>query len=93
MRLNGEKYMHVQTLKGQKYLAKVTDADGNEAAHPVTIDEVHVLKKGPLGVMLGVKGGYFFACRHDSKDPKQQGPAACDAMAIGFYWAVGPDSA
>lgn len=39
-----------------------------------------------------MQGGYFFACRHDSKDPKQQSPAASDAMSIGFYWAVGPDA-
>jgi hypothetical protein len=137
IRINGEKYMHVQTLKAPTYQAKVrcrrfrragergrrcvtilshsgavplnptlpsrllpaallhrlrsqiADADGNMASHPVTVDEVHVLKKGQYGVMLGVKGGYFFAARHDTKLNEQQGPAAAAAMAIGFYWAVG----
>lgn len=47
--------MFVRTLTEQKYLAKIADAEGNEASHPVTIDEVHVLKKGQYGLMLGVK--------------------------------------
>lgn len=70
-------------------LVQIADAEGNMASHPVTVDEVHVLKKGQYGVMLGVKGGYFFAARHDTKLNEQQGPAAAAAMAIGFYWAVG----
>ncbi len=68
------------------------DADGNEAAHNVTIDEVHVLKKGPNSVFIGVKGGYFFAVKaNETKDNLQTGPNALSALAIGFYWAVGPD--
>lgn len=59
----------------------------------MTIDEIHVLKKGSVTVLVGVKGGYFFAVKADSsKDPKQTAPNATSAMAVGFYWAVGPDA-
>jgi hypothetical protein len=74
-------------------VAKIKDADGNEAAYPVTIDQIHVLKKGSMGLMIGEKGGYFFACFADNADAKQQGPDALAAMAIGFYYCVGPDAA
>jgi hypothetical protein len=43
--------------------------------------------------MIGEKGGYFFAVFADNSDPKQQGPDAIAAMAIGFYYCVGPDAA
>ena len=92
IRLNGVKYMQAQVLKNQTYQAKIVDESGNEAKYPVTIEEVHVMKKGKDGIMLGVKGGYFFIAKHDSSDPKQTGPAAAEALAIGFYWAVGPDA-
>ena len=70
IRLNGEKYMLTQTLKGQKYVAKIANAAGEIENHDVTVDEVHVMKKGSFGCMLGVKGGYYFAVRHDTKNPK-----------------------
>jgi hypothetical protein len=46
-----------------------------------------------MGLMIGEKGGYFFACFADNSDAKQQGPDALAAMAIGFYYCVGPDAA
>ena len=52
-----------------------------------------MLKKGSVGLMIGEKGGYFFAVYADNSDPKQQGPDAIAAMAIGFYYCVGPDAA
>jgi hypothetical protein len=92
LRLNGDKYMHLNVLKGQTYQAKITDAEGNETLHNVTIDEVHVLKKGSVGIMIGVKGGYFFAAKNDSGNPQQTGPACAASLAVGFYWAVGESS-
>ena len=85
--------MHLRILKGETYTARVKDAEGVEGAYPVTIDEVHVLKKGPLGLFVGVKGGYWIVITHNSADQLKQAPAmALAAMAIGFYWAVGGDT-
>ena len=62
-------------------------------SYPVTIDEVHVLKKGKVQVFIGVKGGYFFMVK---SEPTGGGPgsgaAELASMAIGFYYAVGPDA-
>lgn len=88
VRLNGEKFMHLKVLTGETYNAKVKDADGTEASYPVTIDQIHVLKKGSTGLMIGEKGGYFFAVYADNSNAKQQGPDAIAAMAIGFYCAA-----
>ena len=72
-------------LEGETYSAKIKDAEGNETgSFPVTIDQVHVLKKGPMGLFIGVKGGYWFAVFADSAKPEQTGPNAIAAMAIGF---------
>ena len=79
-------------LTGETYLAKVKETDGSENSYPVTIDEIHVCKKGTTGLMIGVRGGYFFAVFADNSNAKQQGPAALAAMAVGFYWATGADS-
>ena len=74
-----------QVLEGETYTAKIKDADGNETgSFPVTIDQVHVLKKGPTALFIGVKGGYWFAVFADSKISEQTGPNAIAAMAIGF---------
>lgn len=35
---------------------QIADAEGNVTSHPVTVDEVHVLKKGQYGIMLGRVG-------------------------------------
>ncbi len=51
-----------------------------------------MLKKGSMGLYIGCKGGYFFAVYADTSKPEEQGPAALNAMAIGFYWCVGPDA-
>ena len=51
VRINGEKLMHTSSLKGNTYKAKIGDD-----SHNVTIDEIFVLKKGKVGVMLAVKG-------------------------------------
>jgi hypothetical protein len=79
--------MHLNVLKGQTYPAKIGDNSFN-----VTIDEVHILKKGTIGIMIGVKGGYFFAAKTDNGKPEQSGPACTASLAVGFYWAVGPDA-
>ena len=83
----------MQVLTNETYNAKVKEADGSDNAYPVTIDQIHVLKKGSTALMIGEKGGYFMAVYSDSSNAKQQGPDAIAAMAIGFYYCVGPDSA
>lgn len=79
-------------MKGQTIMASVKDGEGNESKYPVTIDEVFVFKKGTTGLMIGQKGGYFFAVLADNADPNQQAPAALAAMATGFYWTCGADA-
>lgn len=91
IRINGDKYMHVRVQPKDTYTARIVDAEGNETTYPVTIDEVHVLKKGKIGIMMGVKNGYFFATKFDEGEG-HTGPKAAEALAIGFYWAVGPDA-
>lgn len=92
VRLNNEKFMVLNTLKAPTYVAKIKDADGNETPYNVTIDEVHLMRKGQITVFIGVKGGYFCAVFADAKVPAQTGPAASAALAIGFYYLVGPDA-
>ena len=122
VRINGEKFQWLRVLKGETYVAKI---DG--ASHNVTIDEMHICKKGQVGVCIGVKGGYFFIgkvrragagrpplpprplSRAPLTEPHHRflprlpqyaepggmspaGPNCQAALAIGFYWAVGPDA-
>lgn len=82
----GEKYMHLNMVKQQTYPVKI-----NEANYNVTLDEVHILKKGKTGVIIGVKSGYFFMAKTDNDNPAQQPPLAAASLAIGAYWACGPD--
>lgn len=79
-------------LPKEVYLAKIKDADGNESTYPVTIDEVHVMKKGKTQVFMGSKGGYFFMVKSESGGGVGGGGPELAAMAIGFYYAVGPDA-
>jgi hypothetical protein len=79
IRINGEKMMHTSTLKGNTYKAKI-----GEDSHNVTIDEVYVLKKGKVAMMLGVKGQYFFIGRMDPEKPEQTAARCCEGLAIGF---------
>jgi hypothetical protein len=58
----------------------------------VTFDELHVLKKGKVGITIAVKGGYFFLAKTDTGEAGQSLPACAASLAIGFYWAVGPDA-
>ncbi len=78
----------LQVVKGQTYTAKVNDTPYN-----VTFDELHVLKKAKINLLIAVKGGYFFIAKTDNEKPEQSIPAAAASLAIGFYWAVGPDAA
>ena len=79
-------------MENETYQAKITDADGNEGLHPVKIPEVHILKKGKTQCFLGNKGGYFFMVKAEAQGMGDTGSAALAAMAIGFYYACGPDS-
>jgi len=87
IRIHGDKFMHTSTLKENVYKAKIGDD-----SHNVTIDEVYVLKKGKIAVMMGVKGQYFFIGRMDPNKPEQTAARCCEGLAIGFYWAIGPDA-
>ncbi len=75
-------------LPSEVYKAAIKDADGNDTHHNVTIDEVHVLKKGKTQIFLGSKGGYFFMVKSESGGGVGGGAAELNAMAIGFYYAV-----
>ncbi len=77
----------MQAFKGQTYPAKIGDSTYN-----VTMDEVHLLRKGKVGMVLAVKGGYFFLAKTDNENPAQSLPNCAAGLAIGFYWAVGPDA-
>ncbi len=76
-----------QVLKAQTYPVKIADGSYN-----VTIDELHVLKKGKTNLIIGVKGGYFFLAKADNDKAEQQVPMVAASLGIGFYWAVGPDA-
>ena len=43
--------------------------------------------------MIGEKDGIFFAVFNDSTNGKMQAPDALAAMAVGFYYAIGPNGA
>ncbi len=92
IRLNGEKFMVLRPLDKATYQAKVTNYEGEEESHPVTLDAVHMLKKGTIGCIIVEKGGYIFLAFCDNSKPEQQPPAAASALAIGIYWSVGPDA-
>ena len=91
VRFNGVKYMFASTQDKMDLIAKVTEPDGSEAAYTIKLDRVHVLKKGPQGLLIAAKQGVFFAVLHDTSNPKMAQSAALSAMAIGFYWAIGGD--
>lgn len=87
IRVFGEKYMHLNVVKNQTYPVKIADN-----AYNVTLDEVHILKKGKINMIIGVKGGYFFLAKTDNDNAAQQVPLCAASLAIGIYWAVGPDA-
>ena len=92
--MNGEKYMHLRMLPPTTTVAKIADANGEVTNHNVTLENVHVLKKGKTSVMIGVKGGYFMAAVTIEKPNAAAGAGGqvgLDALAIGFYWATGAD--
>lgn len=104
IRVNGEKFMHLNQLKEEKYPVKIDPAfGGGDAAfddsadgvetHEVTLEQVHILKKGTKGLVIVVKGGYFLAAFCNEEDPKQKAPLCAASLAVGMYWAVGPDAA
>ncbi len=78
IRIGGEKYMWLRALAQETYIAKVKDADGNETDHKVTIPEVHVMKKGSVQLFCGVKSGYFFLVKTQSKG---MGDTGADAVS------------
>lgn len=87
VRLNGTKYTILRELATQKYSAKV---DG--VAYDVTIDKVCVGKSKDGGIVIATKGGYYFAARYTANPRSDPFLAVAEAIAVGFYWAVGPDA-
>lgn len=87
VRLNGSKYSLLRELGKQTYTAKIEDA-----THAVTMESVFLLKGKEGGLVVGVKGGYYFAGQYKSDPRSDPYLAVADALAIGFYWAVGPDA-
>lgn len=88
VRINGDKFMHIRVLKGETYSPHVGDGP-----QPVTLEDVHVLKKGKIEAAIAVKGGYFFIGKTNPEKPEQTGVKLIQALAVGMYWAVGPDAA
>jgi hypothetical protein len=61
-------------------------------SHNVTLEQVYVLKSKEAGLVIGVKGGYYFAARYKSDPRSDPSLAVAEDLAIGFYWACGPDA-
>jgi hypothetical protein len=55
----------------------------------VTLENVFVLKSRDSGLVVGVKGGYYFAAKYKSDPRSDPSLAVAAALANGFYWAVG----
>lgn len=58
----------------------------------VTVDKIWVLKSKENGLVIGAKGGYYFAARYKSDPRSDPSLSVAEDVAIGFYWAVGPDA-
>ena len=63
------------------------------SAPNVTIDSVRVLKSKDSGLVIGVKGPYYFAAKYKSDPRADPSMPMAERLASGFYWAVGADSA
>jgi hypothetical protein len=59
------------------------------SAPNVTLENVFVLKSRDSGLVVGVKGGYYFAAKYKSDPRSDPSLAVAAALANGFYWAVG----
>lgn len=92
VRINGSKYTVLRELSAQTYHAKIADGAGGTASHPVTLEKLFVLKSKEGGLVIGVKGGYYFAARYKSDPRSDPSLTVAEDLAIGFYWACGPDA-
>jgi hypothetical protein len=88
VRVGGTKYTVLRELGKQTYSAKLEDG----SSHPVTLDNVWVLKSKDSGLVLGVKSDYYFGIKYKSDPRSDPSLAMAERLAIGFYWAVGPDA-
>ena len=90
VRINGDaKFVEMRDIT-QATPYKV-DIDGTE--HHVSIEKVTILKGKNNSLVLGVKGGYYLAAIYKADARSDTSPAIAQALAISFYWAVGPDAA
>ncbi len=56
----------------------------------MTLEKIFICKGKEGGVVVGVKGGYYFAAKYKITDPRAD-PSLniLDRLAVGFYWATG----
>lgn len=62
-------------------------------SHPVTVENVFILKGKEGGLVAAVKGGYYFLGKYKADPRSDPSLAVAEQLAVGFYWAVGPDAA
>jgi hypothetical protein len=55
----------------------------------VTIDSVRVLKSRDSGLVLTVKGPYYFAAKYKSDPRADPSMAMAEKCATGYYWCGG----
>jgi hypothetical protein len=88
VRINSSKYTLLRDLGKQTFAVKLEDG----SAPNVTIDSVRVLKSRDAGLVLASKGPYYFAMKYKSDPRSDPSLAMAEKLAMGFYWAVGPDA-
>jgi len=88
IRIDQVKFLPVNVLKGETYSITV---DGVEDEQEVTMERIHVLRKGTIGAVIAVRGDYIFIGLHDASKPAQQFPDASKALCHVSYWCTGAD--
>lgn len=88
LRINGVKYTILRTMDSQTFAAKLEDG----SSHNVTLEKVFIGKSKDSGLVVGVRGGYYFAAKYKSDPRADPSMAIAERLAIGFYWATGADA-
>mmetsp|Transcript_135049 Transcript_135049/g.190983 ORF Transcript_135049/g.190983 Transcript_135049/m.190983 type:complete len:184 (-) Transcript_135049:200-751(-) len=88
IRIDQVKYQHINIVKGETF---TITPDGVEDEQEITMDRIHVLRKGTTGVAIAVRGDYIFIAIHDANKPEQQFPDAAKAVCHVSYWCTGAD--
>lgn len=88
LRINGVKYTILRSMDAQTFTAKLDDG----SAPSVTLEKVFIGKSKDSGLVVGVRGGYYFAAKYKSDPRADPSMAIAERLAIGFYWATGADA-